>query len=81
MFVRFTVLSQDSHFGQLQGIFQALYELLNNGRLQSYEEDWFRRTTRWFDENLMAPTRFSRGKHREAMCWFRDSATRHIEQA
>lgn len=50
--------------------------------LFDYEREELATLLRWFDTYLSAPTRFSRSRYgrARAICWFRSSATEHIEK-
>jgi hypothetical protein len=84
VFIRFVVpfRHQDSH--RLTGIFHAACYLLDGGRLSADEQKRCDDLLGWFNRHLPFPHRFSRSRRRDAcgkaVCWFRDSATRHIRR-
>jgi len=81
-FIRFVVRATDEDSLRLKGLFQACYDLRNQGQLADYEKTWFKETVRWFDKHLDAPARLSRsrrsGAHENAISWFRATASDHI---
>jgi hypothetical protein len=85
-----------------QGIFHAVSYLRSQGRLDPHELDPHEldpheldphekeqhdSISRWFNENLKKPTRFTASKpphyrkKSKAISWFKDSASAHIAQA
>ena len=84
MYLRFVVGKKDQESAQALGIFQAFFELRDEGELYPYEEEHFDLIRRWFNEHLQRPTclaapkpPFYRRPHR-AVCWFKDSAREHL---
>ena len=82
MLIRFIIGRTDPDSGRRQGLFQALAELREPGRMLEHDHARLSAIGDWFDENLRVPTRFSRAtgplRKAQAICWFRDSARRHI---
>jgi hypothetical protein len=82
MLIRFIIGRTDPDSGRRQGLFQALGELRDSGRMLAHDHARLWSITDWFGENLRVPPRFSLSSapHRkaQAICWFRDSARRHI---
>jgi len=83
VYVRFVCfMPVEGHPRQRVGLFQAL----NEARQSELAEDWALREIKacsdWFDANLEAPTRFSRGRKASAgqpgLSWFKPEAARHI---
>jgi hypothetical protein len=82
MFVRFVIHSNDADSGRRQGLFWALSDLDDAGRLLPHEQATWEEVHEWFRENLTTPASFSRSsrphaKH-VALSWFKDSATAHV---
>jgi hypothetical protein len=84
MFIRFVIGKLDADSGRLQGLFQAGDELLGSGRMAQEDAEALRTTYDWFKANLAVPTRFSVSARphakAQAISWFRDTATEHIQQ-
>jgi hypothetical protein len=84
VFVRFALGQIDDSSQRGLGVFQALYRLRHEGKLYPYEEEHFRTVSRWFNENLQKPKRFTTAKppyyrkQSKAISWFRDTAHEHI---
>jgi hypothetical protein len=82
MFVRFVTPYRDEDSHRLEGVFQAVYRLRDEGRLRQGEAKWLEAMRQWFNAHLPVPTRFSldRGRqaHRRAICWFRADAAEHL---
>ena len=86
MYLRFVVADIDEDSERMLGVFQAVWNLRDFGRLFRYEEREHDSVLDWFHGNLERPTRFSAakrpfyGKKRRGLCWFKDSAREHIAQ-
>lgn len=87
MYIRFAVSRIDDDSGRGLGIFQAAFGLERGGFLYPGECEALESTRAWFNENLERPSRFTNSKPpyyrkpRKAICWFKDSASRHIAKA
>lgn len=81
MYVRFVVDKRDEDSLEPQGIFQAVGDLADSGRLAAYELELYEEVRVWFREHLKKPKRFSRAHHAFAICWFKDTAVEHLAQA
>ena len=86
MYLRFVVDRIHGESGRELGVFHAVGNLRDWGRLSREEEarhDWIRK---WFNENLEKPTRFTAAKRpfyrkqARAISWFKDSAREHISR-
>jgi len=84
MLIRFVTFKIDSDSHQEEGVFTAVYTLLDEGRLPDYELEQINNLLRWFNNNLKAPDRLTRSTRphspARAICWIKDSATDHIEK-
>ena len=82
MLIRFVVLKKDENSNHEQGLFQAAYDLKEEGLLTDNELKWFKEITGWFNKYLSAPKRLSRSTrphaHNNAISWYKDSAHKHI---
>lgn len=86
MYLRFVVSEIDEDSERALGVFHALRNLRDEGKLHAYEEDQHDMVRWWFNENLERPTRFTAakapwyGKKNRALSWFKDTAIDHIAQ-
>lgn len=85
MYLRFTTQFINIDGEAKTGIFMALRYLREDYSLTSDEDiDKLNALTVWFDRNLGAPTRFSKGKSKlnadVSLSWFKDSAKEHIKK-
>ncbi len=84
MFLRFVVPDIDDDSERELGVFQGINKLRKLGVLSHYEEDQDDLIGRWFDQNLLKPTRFTtakppfHNKKSKAISWFKDTAHEHI---
>ena len=84
MYLRFVVAQVDEDSGRELGVFQAAYNLRDDGKLYPYEEPQLDELRQWFNTHLQGPTRFTASKppyYRKkstAISWFKDSAQEHI---
>lgn len=82
MYIRFVVTNLDEDSGRRQGVFQALVDAREDGKLYEYEIERLKEIHAWFNENLEKPAAFSRSSRPHAMnkaiSWFKDSAAEHI---
>ncbi len=78
MYVRFVIDRDDEGSGELQGLFQAVYDLRYEGRLSCEEEAAAKKIFKWFGKNLPGSKRFSRSSKRHAkavaISWFKPTA-------
>lgn len=83
-FVRFVVRSLDPDSGRRQGLFQALRELHDAGKLDPLDDRDYVLVREWFNEHLAKPSRFARATSplakNVAISWFKDTASEHIRQ-
>ena len=86
VYLRFVVAEIDEDSERALGVFQAMWNLRNAGKLHAYEEDHYDSVRWWFNANLARPTRFTAAKapfwrkRNRALSWFKDSAIDHIAQ-
>ena len=87
MYLRFVVADLDEDSGMELGIFHAVRNLREGGKLYSYEEEQHDQIRKWFNENLQKPTRFTASKppfyrkKNKAISWFKDNVHEHIARA
>lgn len=83
-FVRFVIRNLDCDSGRRQGLFQALGDLHERGKLSPEEQRTYDETYEWFRKNLRKPRRFTRSSKphakKVALSWFRDTATEHVRR-
>jgi hypothetical protein len=86
MYLRFVVSELDDDSDRELGVFHAIANLREAGRLYSHEEIHHDLIRQWFNENLEKPSRFtsSKGpfyrKQNKAISWFKDSAEEHLSR-
>ena len=84
MYLRFVIAEINRASECELGIFQAAYNLRDDGKLHSYEESHLDELRQWFDIYLKEPTRFTTAnppfyrKKNRAISWFKASAKEHI---
>lgn len=86
MYLRFVVpeIDEDSRMGL--GVFHAIRNLHDEGKLFDYEEEQHELIRQWFNEHLERPTRFTASKppfyrkKNKAISWFKDTAHEHLAQ-
>ena len=84
MYIRFVIGARDPDSGRDLGIFQAVYDLRDLGKLHPYEEAHVEELRQWFNVHLERPARFTTSKPpyyrkmNRAISWFKDSAQEHI---
>jgi hypothetical protein len=84
MYLRFVVPDIDEDSGMGLGVFHAVRNLREEGKLYRYEEEQHDLIRQWFNENLEKPTRFTASKPpfyrkpNKAVSWFKDSANEHL---
>src|SRR2546425_6972016 len=75
MYLRFAVHARHEDSKREKGLFSALYELRDEGRLTDYELVWFTEQAQWFNAHLKAPKALD---DPAAIMWFKSTATEHI---
>src|SRR5262245_6426235 len=84
-FIRFTTRTPTEHGSVLAGIFAAVGELRRSETLEPIDSLELDEVERWFERRLREPSRFSlRHRIREprvGVCWFRDTARKHLARA
>jgi hypothetical protein len=86
MYLRFVVADIDEASERALGVFHAVWNLRDAGKLRSYEEGQHDKVRCWFNENLERPTRFTASKapfyrkKSRALSWFKDTATEHLSR-
>jgi hypothetical protein len=84
MYLRFVVADIDEDSEEELGVFHAVRNLREEGKLYPYEEEQHDLIRHWFKENLERPTRFTASKppfyrkKNKAISWFKDSAGEHL---
>jgi len=84
MYLRFVVADIDEDSGKELGVFHAIRELRDAGKLHPHEGEQHDLIRKWFNENLEKPTRFTASKppfyrkQPKAISWFKDNAHEHI---
>src|SRR6266849_721815 len=84
MYLRFVVADMDEDSEEELGVFHAVRNLREEGKLYPYEEEQHDLIRRWFNEHLERPTRFTASKppfyrkKNKAISWFKDSAGEHL---
>jgi len=84
MYLRFVVADIDEDSDCMLGLFHAVWNLRDQGRLHPDEEEQHDSIRQWFNENLERPTRFNASRapfcrtKKRVISWFRDSAREHI---
>jgi hypothetical protein len=84
MYLRFVVADIDEDSNEELGVFHAVRDLREEGKLYPYEEDQHDLIRQWFNENLEKPTKFTASKppfyrkKNKAISWFKDSAGDHL---
>lgn len=86
MYLRFVVAQVDEDSERALGVFHAVWNLRDAGKLHSYEEEQHDIVRWWFSANLERPTRFTAAKapfyrkKNRGLSWFKDTANEHIVQ-
>lgn len=84
MYLRFVVADIHEDSGQELGVFHAIRNLLDEGKLHIHEEEQHYSIVQWFNEHLEKPTRFTASKppfyrrQSKAISWFKDTAHEHL---
>ncbi len=80
MYLRFVVGGDDEHHRSLTGRVTEARLLRDNGALSSHEVELLESTYDWLNDNLPCPPFSTAGWSRDAVTWFKDSATESIRQ-
>jgi len=86
MYLRFITTRRDEDTLYGQGVFTAAYALRRAGRVEEWEEIWFRDTVGWFEENLRVPAEDdwdridARPDGHRVLFWFHASAREHVSR-
>ena len=84
VYLRFVVADSDEDSSKELGVFHAVRNLREGGKLYQHEEAQHDQIRQWFNENLERPIRFTASKppfyrkQSKAISWFKDSAHEHI---
>lgn len=84
MYLRFVVADIHEASGRGLGVFHAICDLRDGGKLSRDEEQQYHSVEQWFDKNLPKPTRFTAAKppfyrkKNKAISWFKDGAHEHL---
>jgi hypothetical protein len=84
VFIRFVGNEIDEDSRLSLGLFQAAYDLLEDGAITEYECAALNQLFKWFDENLKVPFDYRlrpRSKAERSFCWFRSTARAHLARA
>ena len=84
MFIRFAANRIDEDSKLTVGLFQAAYDLLEDGAIREYECAAINQLFKWFDDNLKVPFDYRlrpRNKAERSLCWFRSAAREHLARA
>src|SRR3989442_12168345 len=84
MYLRFVIGDIDEDSQVELGVFHAVNNLREEGKLYPYEEEQHDLIRQWFNENLEKPPRFTASKppfyrkKNKAIFWFKDSPKQHL---
>jgi len=84
VYLRFVVADIDQDSGREVGVFHAIGDLREAGKLSSDEVHLHDSVVQWFDKNLRKPSRFTASKppfyrkKSKAISWFKDGAHEHL---
>jgi hypothetical protein len=85
-YLRFVVPDIDEDSLAELGVFHAVWNLRDRGRLDAHEEEEHDRIRIWFEQNLKVPSRFTASKpphyrrKNKAISWFKSSAHQHVSR-
>lgn len=80
IYIRFVIVDKDNDSNQAQGLFAAMGELEEQNLLYQWELEIKKDIYAWFNANLKVPSVLSGHYSKvQAISWFKDSATEHIE--
>jgi hypothetical protein len=74
MFLRFAVTERHPRSHWWKGVFSAIADLQDSGRLSVDESRYVEEQLDWFSSVLPFPTCFSRPESRRGICWFTPNA-------
>ena len=84
MYLRFVILKLDSQSGRRQGLFQAMAELRDSGKLSPHDQMHVNEIREWFSNNLEPPEyrlkSSRRGRQAQAISWYKSTATKQIDK-
>ena len=78
MFLRFSIKQVDEDSRKPRGVFNAAYDLLDYGDLESNEREQLRTILQWFNEHLPAPPEDFYASR--AIFWFKSNAHESISR-
>jgi hypothetical protein len=84
VYLRFVVEDIDEDSNKELGVFHAVRDLREAGKLDRHEEEQHDLIRQWFNQNLEKPSRFTASKppfyrkQPKAISWFKDNAHDHI---
>lgn len=78
MFIRFVVGEDDENHRLLTGVITESRILLDENKLNPYEEDWLQEIYEWFNNHLPCPPFSSGGLPRDAVAWFKAESSEFI---
>ena len=83
-YVRFVTLTIDEASGRRRGVFQAMFDLIDERELSDHEMDEVQALRKWFNKHLAKPDRFARSPKRhaapKAISWYKTSAMEYISR-
>lgn len=74
MFLRFTLLVEDTDSGRKRGVLIAAHELRDSDKLSADEHGVLQDALRWFNQNLHVPPCLKLPENRRALSWFKSDA-------
>lgn len=80
VFIRFVIVARDATSGSLRGVIRAAGDLDESGALDPHESKLLREAFAWLNHNLPVPPQLSRTGARNAICWFKSSASDAIDR-
>lgn len=80
MYLRFVLADTDSRAGQRAGLFNAAYQLQENGALSPADQAEIDELLSWFAGHLQRPARFGRARFPHGISWIRADAHEHVKR-
>lgn len=80
MYIRFVIGGEGENHRLLTGLVTEARLLRDKGALAPHEEEQLRDTYDWLNSNLPCPPFSSSGWPRDAVTWFKDTATESIRR-
>lgn len=74
MFLRFTLLVEDTDSGRKRGVLVAAHEWRDSDKLSADEHGVLQDALRWFNQNLHVPPCLKLPENRRALSWFKSDA-------